>query len=238
MVDPGGNEASRLRRHGLGSEFLVCALVLAAAVGLGALLVWFMNAHGDFLSGDEPTYIVEARALLHLSPHIGNFLPAQLTAHVRPVPTQPMATEGFVGVHGRVGSFEPGLGLLLAPFVAFGSLYNGAVLGILILNSAGLILIHRRATRLTGLGRRGQVLLAVTLACPAMLVAMTQIYPDVISGILIACAVLEIAIVERSGELTRTGLAVVAVAVMSLPWLQPKNFAPAIVLVGAFVLVS
>ena len=71
------------------------------------------------------------------------------------------------------------------------------------------------------------------IASPALLVAMTQIYPDVISGILITCAILEIAMSERTGELTRAGLVVASVSIAYLPWLQPKNFAPAIILLGA-----
>jgi hypothetical protein len=236
MAETGGNEAARSRRHRLGPEFLVCAGVVTVAVAVEALLSWFMTGHGIFLGGDEPTYIAEALALVHLSPHLDRLAPAGLATYVRPVPIHGLAVDTFLGPHGFIGKFDPGMGVLLAPFVAVGPAYNGAVVGILALNSAGLVLIHRRATRLTGLGRRGQVLLAVMLASPALLVAMTQIYPDVISGILIACAILEIAILERTGELTRTGLVVATASIAYLPWLQPKNFAPAVVLVAALAL--
>jgi hypothetical protein len=233
MADSGGIEAARTRRHRVGPEFLACTGIVVVAVSVEALLSWFVTAHGIFLGGDQPTYMAEALAFAHLSLHLNRLAPAGLAPYVRPVPIHGFAIETFVGAHGRVSAFDPGLGLLLTPFVAVGPVYSGAVVGMLAVNSAGLVLIHRRATRLTGLGRRGQILLAVMLASPALLLAMTQIYPDVISGILIACAILEIAILERHGELTRTGLVVATVSIAYLPWLQPKNFVPAVILLAA-----
>jgi len=40
--------------------------------------------------------------------------------------------------------------------------------------------------------------LALLLAAPALLVAMNQIYPDLPSGVLLACAIVEVAIVEAA----------------------------------------
>ncbi len=207
--------------------------MVAVAVGVEVLLSWFMTGHGVSLGGDEPTYIAGALAMVHLSPHLDRVAPAGLGQYIRPVPIHGFDVETFLGPHGRVSELDPGMGVLLAPFVAVGPAYDGALVGFLAVNSAGLVLIHRRASRLTGLGRRGQVLLAVMLASPALLVAMTQIYPDLISGILIACAILEIAILERTGDLTRTGLAVATVSIAYLPWLEAKNLVPAVVLLGA-----
>ncbi len=165
-------------------------------------MTWFVTGRGVFLGGDEPAYIVQAQAFLHLSPQIQAFIRADTAAHVLGYPQHPALIETFPSAHGVIGPFEPGLSMLLVPFVAAGWLYQGAVVGVITLTVAGLILIHRRATLLTGLHRRGQVLLAVMLASPAVLVAMTQIYPDLLSGVLIAWAVLEIALVERRGRVT------------------------------------
>jgi hypothetical protein len=108
----------------------------------------------------------------------------------------------------------------------------------LVLNTAGLILVHRRVTNLAGLGRRGQVLLGLAFAGPAMLLAVTQIYPDLISGVLLACALVELAIIEQAGRATWFNSIVVAVSAAFLPWLQVKNFLPAIVILVAYAVVA
>ena len=206
---------------------------MVIGVGIEVLVTWFVTGRGVFLGGDEPAYIVQAQAFLHLSPQIQAFIRSDTAAHVFGYPVHPVVIETFPSVHGVIGPFEPGLSLLLVPFVAVGRLYQGAAVGIITLTVAGLIVIHRRATLLTGLHRRGQVLLAVMLASPAVLVAMTQIYPDLLSGVLIAWAVLEIALVERRGRVTAPGLVILVVSIGFLPWLQVKNFAPAALVAGA-----
>ena len=47
---------------------------------------------------------------------------------------------------------SPAMAILLAPFVAIGSLYHAAVVGMLLTSAAGLVLVHRLATRFTGIG--------------------------------------------------------------------------------------
>src|ERR1700676_5547851 len=49
-------------------------------------------------------------------------------------------------------------------------------------------------------------------AGPAAFLAITQIYPDLISGVLLTCAIVEVAIVERTGKVTRFNAAVVAIS--------------------------
>ena len=75
------------------------------------------------------------------------------------------------------------------------------------------------------------------LVSPAVLVALWQIYPDLPSGIVIACAALEVALVEKRGATTPAHVAVFVLAVAFLPWLQVKNLAPAAVLVAGYAVV-
>ena len=51
-------------------------------------------------------------------------------------------------------------------------------MGVLVVNTAGLILIHRRATMLTSLGFLGQVLLAVMLAASEKALAALRLLPE------------------------------------------------------------
>ena len=239
MADAGGTSGPRHRagprhrRTGPSRELLACACILVVGVGVEVLVTWFISSRGVFLSGDQATYIAQAQTYLHLSPQIQAVIRSDAASHVFLNPLHPVTIETFPGHHGVIGPFAPGLSLLLLPFVATGRLYQGAAFGIITLTVAGLILIHRRATLLAGLHRRGQVLLAVMLASPAVLVAATQIYPDLLSGVLIAGAVLEIALLEQRGRLTGVGLVVLLVAISFLPWLQVKNFAPAALVAGA-----
>ena len=143
--------------------------------------------------------------------------------------------ESFTGPHGMVSAFEPGLGILLIPFVATGRLFLGGTIGVITLNTAGLILLHRRATRLAALGRRGQVLFALLLMAPALLVVVNQIYPDLVSGVALACGLVEVALIERRGAVRRTSTIIVLVVAGYLPWLQVKNLVPAAILLLAYL---
>jgi hypothetical protein len=219
-------------------EFVGCAVVAVVAVVLESLVAWFVKSKGVALTGDEPSYIIQAQTYLHLSPHILGTIRSDLARNALSAyaPGTPVsAVASFTGPHGVISAFEPGLGILLIPFVATGHLYLGATVGVITINTAGLILLHRRATRLAFLGRRGQGLLAMLLVAPALLVVSNQIYPDLVSGVVLACALVEVALIERRGSVQRTSTVVLLVAVALLPWLQVKGFAPAVVVLLAYL---
>jgi hypothetical protein len=210
------------------------------SVGVELIVAWFIHRKGVNLTGDEPAYIIQAQAYLHLSPNIFSTIRADLSVHslAAYAPGAPVsAVASFAGPRGVISPFEPGLGLLLIPFVATGRLFLGSTVGMLVLNTAGLIYIHRRVSRLTTLDRRCQFLLGLMLAAPAVLLAVTQIYPDLLSGILLACAIVEIAFIERTGVSARLGTAVIGFSLAFLPWLQGKNLAPAVVALVALLIV-
>jgi hypothetical protein len=213
---------------------------VVAAVCFELIVEWFVHTKGVNFTGDEPSYIMQAQAYQHLHPQILSTIKTDLGAHsfssAYPVGTPISAVEQFRGPRGVISPFEPGLGMLLAPFVALAHRVFGAVVGMLVFNSVGLVFIHRRMTTLVNLGRRSQFLLAVILSAPALLLAVTQIYPDLLSGVLLACAVVEIAIIEQRGRSSRLSTVVIAVVAAYLPWLQVKNFLPAIVLLVAFAI--
>ena len=118
--------------------------------------------------------------------------------------------------------------------MATGSLFFGASLGMVCLSTAGLMFLHRRITALTGLQSRGQLLLAIGFAGPAVLLAITQIYPDLVSGVVLAAGLIELAIVERKRSISWLSSITVALAAALLPWLQVKNFAPAVILLAGW----
>ncbi len=214
---------------------------LAAAVLVELLVAAFIRSKGVALTGDEPSYIIQAQTYVRLSPHILSTIKADLRLHALSAypPHAPVSSvASFTGPQGMISAFEPGLGLLLIPFVATGRLFLGAVAGMLVLNTAGLMFLHRRVSSLAGLDRRFQIVLGILLASPALLLAVTQIYPDLISGVLLACAIVEVASVERRRRVTALNAVVVAGVAGFLPWLQIKNLVPAVIIVVAFAVVA
>ena len=219
-------------------EFVWCAVVFVVAVVAELLVAWFVRSKGVALTGDEPSYIIQAQSYLHLDPHILGTIRYDLARNALSAyaPGTPVsAVASYTGPHGVVSAFEPGLGIVLIPFVATGRLFLGGTVGVIAVNTAGLVLLHRRSTRLARLGTRGQVLLAMLLVAPALLVVSNQIYPDLVSGVVLACALVEVALIERRGAVQRTGTIVVLVAVALLPWLQIKNVVPAVVVLLAYL---
>jgi hypothetical protein len=215
------------------------------AVLLLRLFYGFIRSKGVSITGDEPSYVMQAQSYAHLSPQILPTIHHDLAANVFPTTYPANATasmvEQFKGPQGIVSPFEPGLGILLLPFVVvLGAVIapvSGAVIGTICLNTAGLMWLHQRASRLFRLDAVGQVVLGVMFAGPALLLATNQIYPDLPAGILIAMGLLEIAAVEMEG-VSVTSVVVVAAAVGGAPWLQPKNLGPAVILLVAFAIVA
>jgi hypothetical protein len=218
-------------------------LVLAVvAIVVGEILTWFLlRSQGTLISGDSPHYLIAAETLSHLSVHVLPQYRADLMSHYiyawpAGATLASMGVHAFSGPHGVIFAQGIGLPVLLAPFIAVGNVPL-ALVGFFTVNAIGFVYIHQRASRLADLGPHGQILFALALACPALWLAATQIYPDLISGIFLACGLLEMALVERSGSCRWTSVAVITVALAVPPWFQIKNFSVDIVaILGLLVL--
>ena len=138
----------------------------------------------------------------------------------------------YPGPHGSVFAHGLGLPLLLAPFVAVGNVPLGLI-GLFSVVALGIVCIHQRASRLARLGRSGRIVFALALAAPALWVASTQVYPDLVSGVLLAAALVELALVEREQRLSRFSAVVIAGVLAAEPWLQIKNLLPALCVAAA-----
>jgi hypothetical protein len=106
------------------------------------------------------------------------------------------------------------------------------------LTALGFVCIHQRASLLAKLERRGQLVFALVLAAPALWLAATQVYPDLLSGVLLAMALVELALIEQRKQVSRFGIVVIALALAFVPWLQVKNLAPALCCLIAVVVVA
>ena len=224
------------------------SLSLAAwtvAVVAGEIAAWLLvRSQGNVIGGDSPHYLIAALSLRHLTT---NVLPAYGTDMIShavydwPAGTTvrtPSAIHAFLsGPHGPVFAQGIGVPALLAPFAAVAAV-PGALIGYFAAQAAGVVLLHQRASRLGELGRGGRLLFALVLAAPALWLAATQIYPDLLSGIFLACGFVELAHLERTGRLGRLGTVVAVVAFGAVAWFQVKNAIPALIGVAGFAVVG
>jgi hypothetical protein len=214
--------------------------VLVIGVLAETWVFWFRGSQGAPLTGDEPHYLVEAEAAFHLTPQVTAAYRSAFAVH-RIFDSSPASVyahmQAFAGPHGIVGAHGLGLPLLLAPLIGFNRV-TPAVMSFFCFQWLGLIYLHQRASRLVRLSRVGQVVFGVALVAPALWLAGTQIYPDLISGILLSCAFVEVAVAERDRRVSLLQGAVLALIVGFLPWLHIKNLLPAVITAVAFAAVA
>ena len=216
---------------------LVAAVLLITA--LEFTVRYFVHNRGVTLSGDEPHYQVIAMSLTHLDPHV-------LWAYERVAQTHSIqlgsqmtsaATHTFVGPHGPLSVHDIGLPMLIAPFFAVGGT-GGALLGFQLLLAFGFVVLHQRASQLARLKKTGRWAFAIFLSGPALWLASTQLYPDLMGGLFLAVAFVEIGLVERDGVLGRFGVAAIAIGLGFAPWLNFKNIVPVAIGIVAFAIVA
>jgi hypothetical protein len=206
------------------------------------LLAEWLRRSGVGVVGDQPAYLTQAQALLRGTVHTYAVYKRDLAHHyfsAFPPGTKISSAvfESFRGPRGVVSPFEPGISAILAPFLAVAG-QTGAFVGFFAVEIAGLVLVHRRVSSLCGLGWRAQVVLGVAFTAPAVAIGATQIYPDLISGIVLAAALVELARCETSKQLDRSSAVIIAVCAAALPWLQIKDVVPAAVVVACWVVVA
>ncbi len=215
-------------------------LAVAAALVVAGQVVTFLvlRSQGNDLGGDQAHYLIAAQTLAHGSLHPGPWYQRDFLAHyVYDWPAGATASnlhivQMYPGPHGSVFAHGLGLPLLLAPFVAVGDVPLGLI-GLFSVVALGIVCIHQRASRLARLGRSGRIVFALALAAPALWVASTQVYPDLVSGVLLAAALVELALVEREQTLSRFSAVVIAMVLAAEPWLQIKNLLPALCVAAA-----
>ncbi len=212
---------------------------------MGEIAAWLLvRSQGNLISGDSPHYLIAALSLSHLTMDVIPAYAKDMVTHAiydwAPGTTvrTPYAIHAFLpGPHGPVFAQGIGLPALLAPFMAVGSV-PAALFGYFTAQAAGVAVLHQRAARLADLGRSGRVVLALALAAPALWLATTQVYPDLISGIFLGCGFVELALLEKTGRLGRAGTVVAIVGFGAVAWFQIKNAAPVLIGVAGFALIG
>jgi hypothetical protein len=220
-------------------------LVFCAFASLSAAwiaMLHLIRSQGVRPDGDEPHYLAEAVSLgryhtLNLNPGY-NFA---LTHHIiYPWKGQPgpnlAASIGQVTLlrHHLYFPFHAiGLSALLAlPMLSGTDLASWTLIVVLAALTVGLAHL---TSQVSGAPSPWRIAIAGLFLAPAFGLATTQVYPDLITGLLVAVIVMTIAKIEVRRECTWTQISVVSLALVALPWMDQKNIFFPIPLLVAFL---
>ena len=129
-----------------------------------------------------------------------------------------------------------GLSVLLAlPMLGGTSVAVGALIVVLAVLAVGLTHL---IGEVAGVGSPWRYALAALFLAPAYLLATTQVYPDLISGLIVAIVLMLVAVAEQRGILTTPQVVAGAALLVLFPWLDQKNVLLALVPLGALVAVT
>jgi len=217
-------------------------VILIAASG-GALVL--LRHQGVGLGGDEPYYMVEAVSIgrfhtLNLNPGyafaVNRHVIFPWVAHSGP---HLAAQIGQGAPHYKDGLVLSGHSVGLSALLAIPTLVNthvGVAALIVILAALAIALAHV-VGEIAEIETPWRVLIAGLFLAPAYLLATTQLYPDLISGLIMAIVIGLLALVERHGNISGFQLAVGSALLTILPWFDEKNILLAPVLITAVIVV-
>ena len=208
--------------------------LLMSVAGLGTLR--HLRSSGFALTGDEPHYLINAIGL-------GRFHSITVVAATRDVVLHHLmpglgsvesllrsAPKGIYPLH------EPGLASLLALPALLG--ITAAVRSLIVLVALGFVGLSLLAWRAAGHDAPWPFAALLVVATPATFVAMTQVYPDLLAGIVLAAVLMAVLASERGLPLPAGAWLAVGVGASTLPWLHLKNLLPCLLLVAVLLVAS
>lgn len=181
-----------------------------------------MHHRGVRLGGDEPSYIGESYALGRL--HTWNLGAAFSLSAVRHLLGVGRSYELYVLSHGvQFPSHAIGFSLVLAPSLALVASLSAVHVELLVLLCALVVWLGVEVTRFARVPRTWLLVVVALFLAPGFLVATTQVYPDLLSGLLLAVIIVRLMVVERDGPSSVGSLAVTSTLVFAFVWLDDKN---------------
>jgi hypothetical protein len=224
-----------------GRRFLVVLLLFGVLAGAWIAVLHLVRSQGVILIGDEPHYLVEAVSLfrfhtLDMNPGyayaVSHHIIYPWSAH--PGPHLAAQIGQAIFRHGVYLPFHAiGLSVLLGvPMLAGTS--TASVTLILVLAALTVGLAHLTC-EVSGTRSPWGLAIGGLFLAPAVCLAATQVFPDLITGLVMAVVVMSIAVVERRGRCNWSEIGVVAALLVVLPWLDQKNIFYPIPLMIAFL---
>jgi hypothetical protein len=217
-------------------HLLVAVVALCALAAAGYGILELARSQGVGPTGDEPHYLVAALGVgRYHTLEVGSAYKFAV-AHSSFIHWPSPPVEQAVHAHGGTFAYhEPGLPILLAPGVALAGLH-GAYATLIGLAALLTVWLCHLAGRVSEVRSPWRFAVAGIFLSPAYLLASSAVYPDLVSGLLIAIVVLTIADIETSRRATWPQLVSCGIVIGYLPWLHIQNalFA-ALLVVGLFL---
>ncbi len=203
---------------------------IAALVTASIAMLNLIRHQGVGIGGDEPSYLVEAVAIgrfhtLNLNPGF-NF--ALIHHSIFPWHAHPGPHLAAVIGHAsktRHGLYLPGHAIGLSALLAIPMLAGtgvAVVTLIVVLAALAVGLVHLIG-EVSDIRSPWHFMLLGLFLAPAYVLATTQVYPDLISGMIMAIILMLIAVIERRGSCTTLQLIAGIPLLALLPWLDQKN---------------
>ncbi len=190
---------------------------------VGSLLaLTFVHHRGVILSGDEPSYVGEAFALGRL--HTWNLGSAFASTEFNQLVGHGGFIEQSIQSHGIQFPYHAlGLSVIIAPVLALIHSLGAVHLELLTIMSALVIWLGFEVTKLTGAAQDWLVIPVALFLAPGYLLATTQIYPDLLSGLIIAIVTMRLMNTELRGSNGLRPSIIDGVLITSLVWIDDKN---------------
>ncbi len=218
------------------------AVVVLAGASLATLAL--VRHLGAGFGGDEPYYLAAAVSIgRYHTLNMNAGLNWAVTHHAifpwHAVPGPHLATQ--IGQPGSVlvdhtiylPSHAIGLSVLLALPVLAGT--YGAVCALVLVLAVLSVGLTYLMGEVIGLRSPWRYAMAALFLVPSYLVATTQVYPDLVSGLAVAIVLMLVALAERRGRLTPYQLVAGTTLMVALPWLDQKNVLLALVPLAALL---
>ena len=227
---------SRKRRGEL-AIWLVAGGGFFAVIGGSLLALWFVHHRGVTISGDEPAYVGTAYALGRL--HTWNIGPAFASIGLRHLLGTMTALRQGVTAHGITFPYHGvGYSLLLAPSLTILLSLSAVHVEALVLMSSLVAWLGVEVTKAARVSAVWCFLPVVLFLAPGYLLATTQIYPDLLSGLVLAVVVVRLMVVEIGDSPRTVSLAITGALLFAFVWLDDKNIAIGVLLGLLAVLLS
>ena len=203
-----------------------------AMFGGSLLALSFIHHRGVNLSGDEPSYVGEAYALGRLHTwNLGQAFASSGFQHL--IGTNSSVAESVFNRGVQFPYHAIGFSAILAPSLALFDSIGELQFELFALMGALVIWLGFEVSRLTRTPRVCLLLVVLLFLAPGYLLATTQVYPDLISGLVLAVVVVRLMIVERDGTSGIWSSAITGALLFTFVWLDNKNIVIGI-LIGAF----
>ncbi len=215
--------------------------VPASSVFLGLtaaslLTLRYIRWRGVVPRGDEPSYLVGGYAISHL--HTWNLAGAMQTPFAYSVNGSVSQLGEFITRHGVDFATHPiGFSAVLAVPIFFSATLVAANVGLIVILSALGAWIGWEISNLVPTTRRSVALVALLFVTPAYLLASTQFYPDLLSGMMLAVIALRLVRMEVSEVGRWPSTLVTGLLLSAWTWVDTKNILVAILFATAGLLI-